>query len=153
MGETAAADSCHVNAYQTYRQTQAQTATPGELIVMLYQGAARFVVRGIEGIEADDVEVAHTYLVKAQAIVSELYSSLDLERGGDVARNLAGIYEFMMVDDAIRELAVKKVDSGSIKRAAVQKGMRTLMEDGGRKVLKGITSVAEVLSVTQEDLA
>ena len=64
-----------------------------------------------------------------------------------------GIYEIMMVDDAIRELAVKKVDSGSIKRAAVQKGMRTLMEDGGRKVLRGITSVAEVLSVTQEDLA
>ncbi|HKC60712.1 MAG TPA: type II secretion system ATPase GspE [Myxococcales bacterium] len=68
-------------------------------------------------------------------------------------RGRTGIYEFMMVDDAIRELAVKKVDSGSIKRAAVQKGMRTLMEDGGRKVLRGVTSVAEVLSVTQEDLA
>ncbi len=68
-------------------------------------------------------------------------------------RGRTGIYEIMMVDDAIRELAVKKVDSGSIKRAAVQKGMRTLMEDGGRKVLRGITSVAEVLSVTQEDLA
>jgi general secretion pathway protein E len=65
----------------------------------------------------------------------------------------SGIYEFMLVDDAIRELAVKKVDSGSIKRAAVHKGMRTLMEDGGRKVLRGITTVAEVLSVTQEDLA
>jgi general secretion pathway protein E len=68
-------------------------------------------------------------------------------------RGRTGIYEIMMVDDAIRELAVKKVDSGSIKRAAVHKGMRTLMEDGGRKVLRGITSVAEVLSVTQEDLA
>ncbi|HYZ89429.1 MAG TPA: type II secretion system ATPase GspE [Myxococcales bacterium] len=67
-------------------------------------------------------------------------------------RGRTGIYEIMMVDDAIRELAVKKVDSGSIKRAAVQKGMRTLMEDGGRKVLRGVTSVAEVLSVTQEDL-
>jgi len=68
-------------------------------------------------------------------------------------RGRTGIYEIMMVDDSIRDLAVKKVDSGSIKRAAVQKGMRTLMEDGGRKVLRGITSVAEVLSVTQEDLA
>jgi len=79
-------------------------------------------------------------------------------KGGDACngtgyRGRTGIYEIMMVDDAIRELAVKKVDSGSIKRAAVQKGMRTLMEDGGRKVLRGITSVAEVLSVTQEDLA
>jgi general secretion pathway protein E len=66
-------------------------------------------------------------------------------------RGRTGIYEFMMVDDTLRELSVKKVDSGSIKRAAVQKGMRTLMEDGGSKVLRGITSVAEVLSVTQED--
>ncbi|HWE24655.1 MAG TPA: type II secretion system ATPase GspE [Myxococcales bacterium] len=68
-------------------------------------------------------------------------------------RGRTGIYEIMLVDDTIRELAVKKVDSGSIKRAAVQKGMRTLMEDGGRKVLRGVTTVAEVLSVTQEDLA
>ena len=67
-------------------------------------------------------------------------------------RGRTGIYEIMLVDDAIRELSVKKVDSGSIKRAAVQKGMRTLMEDGASKVLRGITSVAEVLSVTQEDL-
>jgi general secretion pathway protein E len=65
----------------------------------------------------------------------------------------SGIYEFMLVDDSIRDLAVKKTDSGSIKRAAVHKGMRTLMEDGGGKVLRGITTVAEVLSVTQEDLA
>src|SRR5437588_6656490 len=63
-----------------------------------------------------------------------------------------GIYEIMMVDDSIRELAVKKVDSGSIKKVAVQKGMRTLMDDGANKVLSGATSVAEVLSVTQEDL-
>jgi len=66
-------------------------------------------------------------------------------------RGRTGIYEIMLVDDTIRDLSVKKVDSGSIKRAAVQRGMRTLMEDGGSKVLRGITSVAEVLSVTQED--
>lgn len=106
MGETRPADTSCVNAYQAYRQTQAQTAAPGELIVMLYQGAVRFVARGIEGIESSDVEVAHTYLLKAQAIVSELYGSLDLERGGDVARNLAGIYEFMnrrLVDANLRK--------------------------------------------------
>jgi flagellar protein FliS len=85
-----------MNAYQAYRQTQAQTATPGELIVMLYQGAARFVARGIEGIEAGSVEVAHTYLIKAQAVIAELQSSLDIDGGGDWARNLDGIYEFML---------------------------------------------------------
>ncbi len=85
-----------MNAYQTYRQTQAQTATPGELIVMLYQGAARFIVRGIEGIETGNVEVAHTYLIKAQAVVAELQSSLDVQGGGEVANNLDALYEFML---------------------------------------------------------
>ena len=95
-----------MNAYQTYRQTQAQTATPGELIVMLYQGAARFVARGIEGIESGNVEVAHWHLVKAQAVIAELHGSLDAERGGEIARNLADIYAFMnrrLVDANLRK--------------------------------------------------
>jgi flagellar protein FliS len=82
-------------AYQTYRQTQAQTATPGELIVMLYRGAVRFVVSGIEGIEARNVEASHNNLVRAQAVINELLESIDVERGGEVARNLWRLYEFM----------------------------------------------------------
>ena len=65
----------------------------------------------------------------------------------------SGIYEMMLVDDEVRALTLKNVDSGTIKRTAVNKGMLTLMDDGARKVVRGITSVAEVLSVTQEDVA
>ncbi|MBI3178568.1 MAG: Flp pilus assembly complex ATPase component TadA, partial [Deltaproteobacteria bacterium] len=61
-----------------------------------------------------------------------------------------GIYEFMMPTDEIRQLILEKVDSTSIKRKAQQQGMRTLLEDGARKVLVGITSSAEVLSVAQD---
>jgi flagellar secretion chaperone FliS len=84
-----------MNAYQVYRQTQAQTAVPGELVVMLYRGAARFLNSSIEALEARQFESAHTNLVKTQAIVTELQESLDLERGGDVARNLTRIYEYL----------------------------------------------------------
>jgi flagellar protein FliS len=83
-------------AYQTYRQTQAQTAAPGELIVMLYRGAVRFVASSIEGIEANNVEVAHNNLLRAQAVINELLETIDVERGGEVARNLWRIYEFMI---------------------------------------------------------
>jgi general secretion pathway protein E len=65
----------------------------------------------------------------------------------------SGIYEMMLMDDDLRQLTLKNVDSGTIKRQAVNKGMRTLMDDGAQKVLRGVTSVAEVLSVTQEDTA
>jgi len=68
-------------------------------------------------------------------------------------RGRAGIYEIMMLDDDIRQLVLKNVDSGTIKKTASQKGMKSLMDDGAAKVLRGVTSVAEVLSVTQEDMA
>lgn len=84
-----------MNAYQTYRQTQAQTAAPGELVVMLYRGAARFVAGAIEGIESRDVQAAHTQLVKAQAVIAELLESVDVERGGDLGRQLVKIYEYL----------------------------------------------------------
>jgi general secretion pathway protein E len=63
-----------------------------------------------------------------------------------------GIYELMLVDDDIRQLILKNVDSSSIKRAAVSRGMLTLMQHGAFKVARGITTAAEVLSVTAEDL-
>ena len=68
-------------------------------------------------------------------------------------RGRLGIYEMMPMDDDIRQLILKNVDSGTIKKQAVAKGMLTLMDDGALKVLRGVTSIAEVLSVTQEDMA
>jgi general secretion pathway protein E len=68
-------------------------------------------------------------------------------------RGRKGIYELMVLDDEIRQLTLKKSDSGSIKKMAVAKGMKSLLEDGAKKVLRGWTSVAEVLSVIQEDIA
>ena len=63
-----------------------------------------------------------------------------------------GIYELMLVDDDLRQLVLKSVDSNTIKRKAVEKGMLTLLEHGAFKVARGITTAAEVLSVTAEDL-
>jgi general secretion pathway protein E len=61
------------------------------------------------------------------------------------------IYELLMVDEAVRQLAIKNADAGAIKRAAQSKGMRTLRDDGAQKVLAGMTSAAEVLMMTTED--
>ncbi len=63
-----------------------------------------------------------------------------------------GIYELMLVDDDVRQLILKNVDSSTIKKAAVERGMLTLMQHGAYKVACGITTAAEVLSVTAEDI-
>jgi general secretion pathway protein E len=67
-------------------------------------------------------------------------------------RGRTGIYEMMMVTDDIRQQILRKVDSGTIKKTAVGQGMRTLIQDGAIKVMRGITTMSELLSVTQEDI-
>jgi general secretion pathway protein E len=62
-----------------------------------------------------------------------------------------GIYELMIVTDLIKATVLRNPDSGSIKKAALAEGMRILRQDGAEKVLKGITTIEEVLRVTQEE--
>jgi general secretion pathway protein E len=63
-----------------------------------------------------------------------------------------GIYELMVIDDAVGPLILKSADAQTIKRVAITQGMDTLRDDGARKVLKGMTTVEEVLAATQEDV-
>ncbi|RKH16642.1 type II secretion system protein GspE [Corallococcus praedator] len=67
-------------------------------------------------------------------------------------RGRSGIYEFLFVDDDVRQLVLKNVDASTIKKSALAKGMITLLDDGVRKIALGETTIAEVLSITQEDI-
>lgn len=67
-------------------------------------------------------------------------------------RGRTGIYELLVLDDDIRQLILKNVDSGTIKKVGIQKGMLSLLDDAARKIAAGQTTIAEALSVTQEDL-
>jgi flagellar protein FliS len=95
-----------MNAYNTYRSTQTQTADPGELVVMLYKGAARFLASAVDAIGAKDLQTASNNFLRAQEIITELNDTLDLTRGGELAQNLARIYEYMnfrLVDANLRK--------------------------------------------------
>jgi general secretion pathway protein E len=62
------------------------------------------------------------------------------------------IYELLIVDDDVRQLIMKSTDAATIKATAMQKGMRTLRQDGADNVLQGVTSVEEVVRVTQREV-
>lgn len=85
-----------MNAYQVYRQTQTNTAAPGELVLMLYRGAVRFLSTAIEAIDAHDIAEAHDKLVRTQDIITHLIETLDSERGGDLAKSLNALYDYML---------------------------------------------------------
>jgi general secretion pathway protein E len=63
-----------------------------------------------------------------------------------------GIYELLLIDDAVGPLILRKADAQAIKRVAWEMGMDTLRDDGARKVIAGMTTVEEVLAATQEDV-
>jgi general secretion pathway protein E len=65
-------------------------------------------------------------------------------------RGRSGIYELLVIDDNIRGLVMSGTDSNVIRRKAIEQGMTTLFRDGIDKIVKGITTVDEVLRVTQE---
>lgn len=77
-----------------YTNHSAQTATPGQLVVMLYDGFARFAGQGRAAMERGDVGEAAQKLNRAQDIVTELRVSLDMTQG-QVSQNLASIYEYV----------------------------------------------------------
>ena len=61
-----------------------------------------------------------------------------------------GIFEFMILDDAIKNLILRTTDANAIKRKAVENGMLTVRDDGAQKVIDGITTIEEVVRVTQQ---
>ncbi len=68
-------------------------------------------------------------------------------------RGRTGVYELIVISDAIRPLIVSRASSNEIKAAALKSGMHTLRDDGWNKVLAGVTTIEEVLRVTEEDEA
>lgn len=68
-------------------------------------------------------------------------------------RGRTGIYELMIIDSDIQDFIYQRKSAGQIKRLALEAGLNTLRMDGARKVLRGSTTVAEVLRVTQADVA
>lgn len=63
-----------------------------------------------------------------------------------------GIFELLIVDGAIRKQVLARADSNTIKETAIKRGMRTLRGDGALTVAKGLTTIEEVMRVTQEDI-
>lgn len=109
--------------YQAYRQTQAQTSAPGELVVLLYRGAVRHVAAARQALRGQMAEPAHTHLVQAQAILAELMGSLDLERGGAVAEQLLQVYTYL--EQRLVEANVRKAEEPA---AEVEGHLRALLQ-------------------------
>jgi type IV pilus assembly protein PilB len=67
-------------------------------------------------------------------------------------RGRKGIFEMLVMNSQLRELAFNRASVTEIRRAARASGMKTLLDDGQRKILRGMTSVEEIVRITQAEV-
>lgn len=115
------------SSYQRYRAVKIQTASPAEIMLMLYDGAIRFAKIARKMIEEEDLSGKGTYIGKVQAIISELMGSLDFSIAPELCTQLEQLYTYMM--EQLTEADVN-VDVEPLDR--VIKLLNTLREGWGR---------------------
>jgi flagellar protein FliS len=84
------------NAHQAYQSIQVTTVDKGRLLLMMYEGAIKFLKQSRQGLEANDIPKFCRFLSKGQAIIAELMNTLDFEKGGTIAQDLDRLYDFML---------------------------------------------------------
>lgn len=121
--------------WQSYRQVSTKTAPPGQLVVMLYDGAIRFLECALTGFAFEDpLEFNSTIsnnIFRAQQILTELNGSLDMERGGEIATTLRRLYYYM--DAQLTQSNLKKTRDGIDESIRHLTGLR----DAWREMLAG----------------
>lgn len=103
------------NPWKAYRQVATQTAPPGQLVLMLYDGAIRFLERALTGFDLTDPGernlTINNNLNRAMDIVRELNVCLDTEAGGQLASTLRDLYSYM--ERRLLESNLKKHRAGA----------------------------------------
>jgi flagellar secretion chaperone FliS len=100
--------------WQSYRRIATETATPGQLVLMLYDGAVCFLEKARLGFGEDDPlefhQTIHNNVLRAQEIIRELNYALDMKQGGQLSATLRRLYEYM--DQRLHESNQQKTEPG-----------------------------------------
>jgi flagellar protein FliS len=117
---------------QAYREAAALTASPAQLVVMLYDGVERFLRQAEVVMGEGDVVRCNDRLQRAEAIIDELLSTLDKEQGGQVAERLEGIYVFCK-----RLMLEARLEHAPAKLETARRFMRELRESWAELAAQG----------------
>lgn len=121
--------NAYTNQFNQYQSTQVATASREQILVMLYDGAIRFVRQAIFAIEDGDRAKKIEGIDKAMAIVTEFRNTLDHQIGGEIAANLDALYEYML-----REL-VKANAQNDLKPLRVVEGLLSDLRDTWKQAI------------------
>jgi flagellar protein FliS len=128
------------NSWNSYRQIATQTAPPGQLILMLFDGALRSMERALGGFELTEPgqrnQTIHNNLRRAVDIIRQLNSSLNVEAGGELARTLRRLYVYF--ESRLTESNVKKqregIDEVIVHVNGIRDAWAAMLEKRGREL-------------------
>jgi flagellar protein FliS len=91
-----------------YKKTSVETASKEQILLMLYQAAIKNCKKAIEAIEQRNIAKKGEYIGKLQDIIVELSNSLDFEVGGEVAKELASLYDYILYSSTQANIKIEK---------------------------------------------
>jgi flagellar secretion chaperone FliS len=83
-------------AIALYRNVSVETADPMKLVILAYDGAVKAIEEAMAALAQEDYERKGKEIQRAMDLISELMSSLDMDRGGETARTLSGLYSYFL---------------------------------------------------------
>ncbi len=87
--------STYSNYQNAYKKASVNTLDQNKLIIMLYDGAIKNAKFAVQHMESGEIEKVHDSLIKTKNIVTELLATLNMEQGGEIAKNLKSLYSYM----------------------------------------------------------
>ncbi len=87
--------STYSNYQNAYKKASVNTLDQNKLIIMLYDGAIKNANFAVEYLKSGEIEKVHDSLIKTKNIVTELLATLNMENGGEIAKNLKSLYSYM----------------------------------------------------------
>ncbi len=87
--------STYTNYQNAYKKASVNTLDQNKLIIMLYDGAIKNANFAVQYMDSGEIEKVHDSLIKTKNIVTELLATLNMDQGGEIAKNLKSLYSFM----------------------------------------------------------
>jgi len=122
--------------YNAYKKTSVSTASKEQILLMLYQAAIKNCKKAIEAINDKKIAAKGEYIGKLQDIVIELNNSLDFEVGGDIAKELSSLYDYILFSSTQANI---KIDAQPLEGCL--NVLNTLYE-GWSEAIKGLKTAA-----------
>jgi len=125
--------------WESYRKVATQTATPGQLVLMLYDGAIAFLEKAATGFSQTDPlnfnQTINNNILRAQAIIHEMNASLNMQAGGEVSANFRRLYNYLYrrLTYANRRKQREPIDETIARLRVLRESWAEMLRQGGER--------------------